>query len=148
MSDSQQTEMSRLPELFVQLPTPPTEIGDGSLATAAHPGGSILSLLHQLSPHGLHQEQQDVLSPGTTVSQWLYFNLHENVHQVGSILIEKKLIITQLAMFDVLLRFDHHWWPSSGSEEGRRWWSKCRSKSNIASCVIMTFVSNTFSPLL
>ena len=29
-------------------------------------------------------------------------------------------------------------------EEGRRWWSKpTRSKSNIASCVIMKFVSNT-----
>ena len=27
-------------------------------------------------------------------------------------------------------------------EEGRRWWSKRRSKSNIASCVIMKFVSN------
>ena len=26
-------------------------------------------------------------------------------------------------------------------EEGRRWWTKCRSKSNIASCVIMKFVS-------
>ena len=27
-------------------------------------------------------------------------DVHENVHQVGSILFEKKFIITQLAMFD------------------------------------------------
>ena len=27
-------------------------------------------------------------------------------------------------------------------EEGRRWWSKHRSKSNIASCVIMPFIWN------
>ena len=29
-------------------------------------------------------------------------------------------------------------------EEGRQWWSKRRSKSNIASCVIMKFVSNIY----
>ena len=67
-SGSQQTEMSGWPELFVQLPKPPTEIGDGCLATAPHPGWSILSLFYQLSPHGLHQEQQNVLPPGTTQS--------------------------------------------------------------------------------
>ena len=38
--------------------------------------------------------------------------------------LKKKNIITQLAMFDLLLHFDR------------------RSKSNIASCVIMKFVSN------
>ena len=43
----------------------------------------------------------------------------ENVHQVGSILFDFFLIITQLAMFDLLLRFDHHRRPSSGTEEGR-----------------------------
>ena len=47
----------------------------------------------------------------TTIS-----TLRENVHQVGSILFEKKFIITQLAMFYLLLRFDHHRRPSSGTE--------------------------------
>ena len=28
-------------------------------------------------------------------------------------------------------------------EEGRRWWSKRKSKSNIPSCDIMTFISNS-----
>ena len=35
-------------------------------------------------------------------------NTRENVHQVCSILFEKEFIISQLAMFDLLLRFDHH----------------------------------------
>ena len=65
--------------------------------------------------------------------------IRENVHQVGSILFQANLIITQLAMFYLLLCFDHHRRP----EEGRRWWSKRRSKLNIASCVIMKFVWNT-----
>ena len=43
-------------------------------------------------------------------------NIRENVHQVGSILFETNFIITQLAMFDLLLRFDHHRQPSSGTE--------------------------------
>ena len=42
--------------------------------------------------------------------------IRENVHQVGSILFEKKFIIIQLAMFDLLLRFDHYSRPSSGIE--------------------------------
>ena len=40
----------------------------------------------------------------------------ENVHQGGSILFQTNFIITQLAMFDLLLRFDHHRRPSSGTE--------------------------------
>ena len=35
--------------------------------------------------------------------------IRENVHQVGSILFETNFIITQLAMFDLLLRFEQ--WP-------------------------------------
>ena len=42
--------------------------------------------------------------------------LRENVHQVGSILFETNFIITQLAMFDLLLHFDHHRRPSSGTD--------------------------------
>ena len=42
--------------------------------------------------------------------------IRENVHQVGSILFETNFIITQLAMFNLLLRFDHHRRPSSGTE--------------------------------
>ena len=79
-----------------------------------------------------------------TMQQLKY--IHENVDQVGSILFETNFIITQLAMFDLLLRFI----PSgtecstehSVPEEGRRLWLKRRSKLNIASCVIMKFVSN------
>ena len=41
---------------------------------------------------------------------------HENVHQVGSILFQINFIITQLAMFCLLLRFDHHRRPCSGTE--------------------------------
>ena len=37
----------------------------------------------------------------------------------------------------IYLSSDH-----SVPEEGRQWWSKCRSKQNIASCVIMKFVWN------
>ena len=36
----------------------------------------------------------------------IYFR--ENVHQVGSILFQTNFIITQLAMFYLLIRFDHH----------------------------------------
>ena len=43
-------------------------------------------------------------------------DVHENVHQVGSILFEKKFIITQLAMFELLLRFDHNRRFSSETE--------------------------------
>ena len=42
--------------------------------------------------------------------------IRENVHQVGSILFETNFIISHLAMFDLLLRFDHHQRPSSGTE--------------------------------
>ena len=62
----------------------------------------------------------------------------KNVQQVGSILFQTNFIITQLVMFYLLLRFDHHRRPSS--EESRRWWSKHRSKYDIASCVIMKCV--------
>ena len=67
-------------------------------------------------------------------------------------LFQTNFIITQLAMFDLLLRFDLHWRPSSGTEcsvvteEGRRWWLKRRSKSNIANCVIMQFLGNNILP--
>ena len=42
--------------------------------------------------------------------------IRENTHQIGSILFQTNFVITQLAMFDLLLRFDHHLRPSSGSE--------------------------------
>ena len=42
--------------------------------------------------------------------------IRENVHQVGSILFQKNFIIMQLAMLYLLLRFDHHRRPSSGTE--------------------------------
>ena len=32
------------------------------------------------------------------------------------ILFETNFIFTQVAMLDLLLRFDHHWRPSSGTE--------------------------------
>ena len=44
--------------------------------------------------------------------------IRENVHQVGSILFHTNSIITHLAMFETLLRFDHHQRPSSGSDLG------------------------------
>ena len=44
------------------------------------------------------------------------FIVRDNVHQVGSILSETNFIITQLAMFYLLLRFDHHRRPSSGTQ--------------------------------
>ena len=39
--------------------------------------------------------------------------IRENFHQVGSILFQTNFIITQLAMFYLLLRIDHHRRPSS-----------------------------------
>ena len=44
-------------------------------------------------------------------------HVHKNVLQVSSILFETNFIIRQLAMFDLLLRFDHRRRPSSGTAE-------------------------------
>ena len=56
-------------------------------------------------------------SPSTVYfDSGLVFIIRENVHQVGSILFQTNFINTQLAMFYLLLRFDHHRRPTSGTE--------------------------------
>ena len=50
------------------------------------------------------------------ISMFGIINVRENVHQVGSILFETNFTITQLAMLDLLLSFDHRRRPSSGTD--------------------------------
>ena len=94
------------------------------------------------------------------------------IYVIDNVNFENNFIITQLAMFDLLYisttisgllqELNVRWlllarWRGeqtvphvttehSVPEEGRRWWSKRRSKLNIASCVIMNFVSNNILP--
>ena len=61
-----------------------------------------------------------VVSSGTQLAHLSDFaacyHVREKVHQVGRILFQTNFIITRLAMFYLLLRFDHHRRPSSGTE--------------------------------
>ena len=57
-----------------------------------------------------------IISSNYCINHVFYIHFRENIHQVGSILFETNFIITQLAMFDLLLRFDHHRRPSSETE--------------------------------
>ena len=70
------------------------------------PGGSLTSLNHVLL----------IKNTLLLLKLYIYIYMYIYIYIYIFILFQTNFIITQLAMFYLQLRFNHHWRPSSGTE--------------------------------